>query len=871
MAFSSLCVYDEILKWSKGRSAWQRDVLRRLIVNGSLEEKDIDELILLCKIAHGIETPSASEAVPLPLDESHICHEEAAVESVRLTSISNVTNVNAINSADPLTFSETGLTIIYGDNGAGKSGYVRILKNVCRARHVDNRILPNAFVTGNGNPSAKISFKHGTSECLLDWGKEGKGATELVCVNVFDSGCASIYVNDENEIAYMPLGLDIFDKLSKACDTIKAELVSEKENLISRLETVPSDYQGTIASHWYTSINRNTKKEDIEKNASLSEEETKRLDELQNVLFEDSKKKRSAELRTKKERYLQLSERLEEIKAGLSVEKIETLKKAKEEFDTAGEAARLASKTAFKAEPLKGVGSDAWRELWIAAKRFSKTEAYPGEEYPYTGPNSKCVLCLQDLDQKAKDRLNRFKAFVQGETAKKETEAKEVYAGQANLIEAVKIWKDNDETLLKELKEDSDRLEGNARKFLQAAEARKNLVLKACENAQWKKLNELTENPAEAIDNLCKQLESRAKTLEEAEDPEVLKKLQSELKELNAKKWVSERKASINDDINRQLLVNKYENAISETNTRPITIMSTQLTDKYVTEELKKRFIEQLHELYGHELNVSLEKKEGEKGVTYYYMKLKDCQVPRTEVSEIISEGEFCAVAIAAFLAEISLSPTKSGVVFDDPVSSLDHLIREKVARQFVELAKDRQVIVFTHDLFFLVTLREIADKEKIPIHDQLVMKEHCGSGVCYAEVPWEALPTAKRIKNLNILLDTAEKKYKMEGAKAYEPLAAQICQKMRQTVERAIEEVLLLDIVQRYRRNIYAQKVRKLEKIRKEDCILLDELMTEYSKILHDQPEEARVALPRPERLRMDIGKLDEWMTEFNKRGIMV
>ena len=867
MDLSCLSVYGEILNWSKERPAWQRDALRRLVVNGSLGEKDIDELLRLCKIAHGIEEPLGSEAISVPLDEGHICPEETATESVSLTSIANVTNVNAINSANPLTFNESGLTIIYGDNGAGKSGYVRILKNICRARHIDERILPNVFVTADGNPSAKISFRHGTSECLFDWEKGKKGPTELLCINVFDSYCASIYVNNENEIAYMPLGLDVFDKLSKACDTIKAKLVSEKGSLTSKLETVPWDYQDTLSAEWYISISRKTKKEDIEKYASFNEEETKRLDDLQKVLFEDRRKKRAIELMMKKERYAQLSKRLEEISAGLLAEKIDALKNAKQELDTAIKVAELASKTAFEAEPLKGVGSDAWNELWMAAKKFSETEAYPGEEFPNIGPNSKCVLCLQDLGEKAKDRLNRFKAFIQGEAAKKEREAHEAYEKQTGLIEDVEVWRDNDETLLRELKEDSDQVEVNTRKFLKAAEALKNLVSKVCEDGQWEKLNELTENPAESINNLCKQLEIRAKILEEAEDPEVLKKLQLEFKELNAKKWVSERKTSISEEINRQFLVNRYENTISETNTRPITIMSTQLTDKYVTEELKNRFIVQLNQIYGHELKVSLEKKEGEKGITYYYLKLKDCLVPRTVVSEIISEGEFHAVAIAAFLAEISLSPTQSAVVFDDPVSSLDHLVREKVAEQFISLAKDRQIIVFTHDLFFLVTLGEIADKEKIPIHEQLIMKEYCGTGVCYTEAPWEALATTKRIKSLNSLLDTAEQKYKKEGAKAYEPLALQICQKMRQTIERAIEEVLLIDIVQRYRRNIHAQKVRKLEKIKKEDCILLDGLMTEYSKLLHDQAEEARVPLPKPEKLSGDIKKLSEWVTEYNRR----
>ena len=234
----------------------------------------------------------------------------------------------------------------------------------------------------------------------------------------------------------------------------------------------------------------------------------------------------------------------------------------------------------------------------------------------------------------------------------------------------------------------------------------------------------------------------------------------------------------------------------------------------------------------------------------------------------MISEGEFHAVALAAFLAEISISPTKSGIVFDDPVSSLDHLIRENVAKEFVTLAKDRQVVVFTHDLFFLVTLQDIADKENVPTHDQQVIRECSGPGVCHPDIPWEGLKTKDRIKNMNALLDKAEREYK-KGIKEYEPLAEQLCKQMRLTVERAIEEVLMADIVRRYRRNIMASKVKELIKIRKEDCIFLDGLMTEYSKLQHDQEAEARIPLPKPDKLRTDIKNLSAWATDYNKREI--
>jgi energy-coupling factor transporter ATP-binding protein EcfA2 len=869
--FSCPTVYDEILKWSYGRPEWQRDVLRRLLLNSSLGPDDIDEIFLLCKIVYGIEDGSEHNVAAIPLNESHICPDSGTGEAVRLTGIADVTNVNAITSSGPLTFGDSGLTIIYGDNGAGKSGYVRILKNLCRTREVDKKILSNVFESGEGRvPSAKIFFKTGAFDNVLEWEKDRQSPAELTCINMFDSGCASLYVNEDNRVVYMPLGLDIFDKLVKACDTIKARLAAEMEKIPSVLETLPMEHAETTVGKWYDGLKKNTPAEEVLKFASFSADEKRRLAELQKVLIEESKKKRAAELRMKKERYERLPTRIEAISSILSKEAIEKLKDLKSSFDTAVTAVKLASKAAFEKEEVKGIGSDAWRELWMAAKKFSETEVYPGQEFPNIGPKSKCVLCWQDLDlePQAKKRMNRFKAFVLGEAANKETQARQKYEEGKDILNKIEISEHGDETLLKELKEDSASLEESLSSFLESAKNRKAAELKACETGAWEDIASLPEvAPAESIRKLCEELESQAKILEQAEDPEMLPKLQAEFDELSAKKWVSERRDRITSEITRLSLVSKYDAAISDTDTRYITKTSTVLTDKYVTEELKERFIKQLKTIYEQDLKVTLEKKEGEKGAAYYCVKLKGCAVPKTDVAEIISEGEFRAVALAAFLAEISLSPTKSGVVFDDPVSSLDHLIRENVAAELVKIAKDRQVIVFTHDLFFLVSLWEKAKKdENLPVLNQRVERGYSGIGVCYPDAPWDALGVTKRLGQLKGFVEDAAQKYKL-GAEEYEKIAGFVCTKIRKTVERAVEEVLLADIVHRYRRTIYASKVLDLGKIRRQDLILLDDLMTRYSIQVHDQSEESKVKIPTPDKLKEDVTKLSEWIKEFRKR----
>ena len=111
---------------------------------------------------------------------------------------------------------------------------------------------------------------------------------------MFDSGCASVYVNEDNRIVYMPLGLDIFDKLAKVCDAIRTRLVAEKDKLASSLDRLPIDHEDTAIGKWYARIKWDTRPEEVLENTSFSTEDARRLAELQLALFEDSKKKEKA-------------------------------------------------------------------------------------------------------------------------------------------------------------------------------------------------------------------------------------------------------------------------------------------------------------------------------------------------------------------------------------------------------------------------------------------------------------------------------------------------------------------------------------------------------------------------------------------------
>jgi hypothetical protein len=157
-------VLKEIFEWSKERPEWQRDALRRLIEKGELTETDVRELAQICKSFHGLAEPAAVIA----LKEIHLPQKSAGSAPVVLHSIFHHRGANALAENQTLHFGP-GLTIVYGDNAAGKTGYIRILKSACRARGQE-KILGNV-VSGTPPPSfsVEIKYKVGNDEELKEW------------------------------------------------------------------------------------------------------------------------------------------------------------------------------------------------------------------------------------------------------------------------------------------------------------------------------------------------------------------------------------------------------------------------------------------------------------------------------------------------------------------------------------------------------------------------------------------------------------------------------------------------------------------------------------------------------------------------------
>ena len=191
------------------------------------------------------------------------------------------------------------------------------------------------------------------------------------------------------------------------------------------------------------------------------------------------------------------------------------------------------------------------------------------------------------------------------------------------------------------------------------------------------------------------------------------------------------------------------------------------------------------------------------------------------------------------------------------------------MARRLVEEAKTRQVIVFTHDIVFLLLLKQFAEEQSVAQLDQHVRQLSKGAGVCAEELPWVALPVKKKIGYLKNEMQTAEKLHREGHQAAYEKDATYLYGLLREAWERALEEVLLGGVVERFRPGVQTQHIGTIADITQEDCQILDAAMTKCSKWLpgHDKAAAARAPVPEPAELKADIESLEKWIADIRKR----
>lgn len=851
----------ELERWFAERPVWMQDAATRLLQNGTLDGDDIKHLVEMSKAEVGIYEGHPSSNLVNPV---RVSFQEAPRNStLKLLSISYLKGINALAPRKPLILDSGPLTVVYGLNASGKTGYIRVLKHASGQRK-PGPLHSDVFSIGKGEPSCKFRCEIDGATKELDWNLSQGALHELRGVQVYDSACASIYINEENEASYEPFELTLFTQLTEACGRVNSVLEAEIISKPQRKPAMPPGLVGTQSGLWYGKLTHLTTQAEIAQKCQWSIELEAELVGLNQRLVEANPSGKARDLRKHKERLLGLHGELTEFRVKLSdfgcTEYFEALRDLRAKENAAASDAKIV----FANAPLEGIGSQTWKLLWQQARAFSEEFAYKDAPFPNTKADARCVLCQQPLGDDAKRRLISFESFVKSGLETQAAIASEKVAqlfenfGRLPAASALDIRMDALGLMI-----ESDR--NTITSYCRLLEERRMALLTTDETSQ------LPTAPDDSVLQFLKdkaaQIEMEAVSLDQDALGQNRPTMELRREELVARKWLSQQQTSIQHEVQRLKVIHRLQEAQRLTNTQQLSMKKSSLADKLITSAFINRFQTELDSLGAGRIKVKLIKTRTERGHVFHEIRLQD-PTKSVRTSDVLSEGEFRIVSLAAFLADVVLRGQGCPFIFDDPISSLDQVFEQKAAQRLVELSKTRQVIVFTHRLSLLDHIDRAAEEAGCNAPSIVSMRrEFWGPGEPGEPKLSEMRPEGS-LDQLSQRLKRARETLERDGQAIYEELASGICGDFRITIERVIEKILLCDIIRRHSREVHTKnKLKNLARINDGDCHLFDEIMTKYSTHEHSQPEEAPVVLPEPNEIADDIKKVQAWIVSFKSR----
>ncbi|WP_040949384.1 AAA family ATPase [Gorillibacterium massiliense] len=849
----------EVEQWLSKRPRWLQHAAYLLIQNNNtLTEDNYRELVLLCKTeAQLIDTkikPQSVTAGSLSAKESSL--------HIRLDAIKSIRGISALSPRNPLKF-QSPLSIVYGQNGSGKSSYVRLLKHISGAKKI-GKLMGNVYVQEQQPQDCSlVIIKDGTSY-EINWAPDQGALNELRTLQLYDTDCANVYVNDENEVAYEPWILLFFSQLTDACLKVGQALKKEMDNITLSKLIPPEGSSNTKAILWLKKIKDTTSSKEIEDNCSWVGTDEITLRSKRQQLAETDPIEKMKQFRNTAQNIKKLQSILTKIRDSLTDESCNKVINALLDYSIKRKAAEEDARNVFEGLSLDGVGSESWKLLWEQARIYSEQLAYPEKLFPYIETGSNCVLCQQPLSPEAQGRLSSFESFVKDSLNKEAIAAESHYNTLLKAINEVP----SDETLALHFNSigiTSDKEKQTIIDFCAILKKRSERLNGATSLDQLANLPPV--DLLKFFDETAAAKEQQAADYEKSAQSENRDELKKSVIELETRRWLHQNKSVITENVEMLEKIAKYKAAIILTSTQSLSTKKSSLSNELITTEYIKRFQKELQDLGGSRINVELTKTRAERGHIYHQVKLRNCPA-NIRTSEVLSEGEFRIVSLAGFLADVEVGSNNTPFIFDDPISSLDQLFEEATVKRIARLSLSRQVIVFTHRLSFLTLLEDAANELGIDCNVTWLRAESWGTGEpgdtpVFAKKPEKALNLL-----LNDRLTRARKVLLEQGRTEYDLIAKGICSDFRILIERFIENDLLGDVVQRFRRSVNTMgKLHKLAYISVEDCKLFEDFMTKYSAYEHSQSYEIPIMLPEPDELQDDMEHIKIWLSDFKKR----
>lgn len=844
--------YEEVLSWAETRPWWQQKVLARIIAGVTFGEHDYEDIAR--SLMEEPESPpdggwfSNLTLPPVTQDEP-----------VRMIAVRKLANVNRLAPGQELTFEPNGLTVVYGHNGSGKSGYARVISSMVGARH-QKKILSDVFDNEPRTPSGEIVFEVGDKERTVILGQSPD--PELKRIAFYDEYCGNSYLTTDAEISYRPSAVKLLEDLAVVCTGVSQVIKAWTQEKSQPTPLPRVDPQGS-AGEFLRGLSASTSDDAVEAAIQCPADAAEQLEKQKIIvarLRASNPNHEKAQLLKISEELTTIADHLETLDTKVGMQAAQQLADLVANAELAQEMANLVSRRTFANEPLSEVGSSVWKVLWSAAEAYSKV-AYPDHPFPYTSDGAVCVLCQQRIDAEAADRLESFQRFVMDTTVE---EAKDAQSQVDKFRDGLRGLIERPEKISKAI------IQLEVKKYPRVEELNSILValrdrtLALAEGEEAHSVDVAATVAFLRKDAVTHRYQAHRVNVEEF--AKQLRQAEAQERQLCDQIAMHDGWQLIEDERTRLQAKEKLEKKLSETNTASITKKVGELTRAYVTQEADEFFTREAQNL-GLE-HVRFRATSARQGSQFHRTEFRDSR-SGTKLTDVLSEGEQTSLGFVGFLTEAHFDASKSALIFDDPVSSLDHMKRESVARRIVELAKERQVVVFTHDVAFTMLLRKAADEIAVPYATRGIEKRRKAEpGYTTEHHPWIAKDAAQRVDKLKQEVAALRRQEKGMPGEDYQRETEKIAGHMSQTWERIISQVIAEPLVDFVSLEVRVGKLRIIGRVTEQDVKTYDD---SYGRISawasrHDPNPALNYVPPTVEELKSEIDVIEDWLNRVKK-----
>ena len=777
-------IVDFLWEWAEEKGHWAKLLTEKVVSSerslSSVEREGIfDYFLQQIGLTSELSPTPVTKPVYVPTDKK-----------IRLTSLSEVSGVNKLAEKQTLAFSPN-LTVIFGDNGSGKTGYGRILKAFSQSYDKDNVVLSDISAPQKSK-SAVILFETDGNPDKFVWDGTNRN-DELQNVSVFNSQCVQISIGD-HQLIVSPIGFHLFNLISDELKELSKMLDKKMTALESNLGWKEALHEGTTQNEFVNGLSYASSETELLAISSFGDKEKESLSKAERELSKLNKNLVETEIQILISWDQEIAGLIEKIETAQNVlsdeswQRICEINKAISGFK--GESA-LSIKEVAEKRGVQLYESNEFSNFLKAAESYIK--ALGSTNYP--SKDDLCIYCLQLLNQPASELIASYRNILDS-TAQEELN--KLLAEKAVAVENIsridldlsvrnpKFGVDKDGKSLQptELIDFKSKFAKSQYNFA-LADSNKSPSVEMDYPSILKFLNDKKTAAGTELKN------KRGLLANISTNEETLKKRICELKD---RSLLLSKQAELKEAINAQKNFKKLRDNENDFRTNAISIKTSQARAELLEGNFDKIFADELKAFRKSHIQIDLGFST-ESGASRIRQKLGSYLL-----SDILSEGEQKAIALAEFLSELQLDNTNAPVIFDDPVNSLDHRIIDEVAKRLVQLSKSRQVIVFTHSILLLNSFIQERDIQKdlksgidLCFHE---VKENFGTTGFVYDCE-EVNSHTHYVSKMNEIITS-----KHDGEDESK-VAADGYSLLRSAIELTVEQSVLKDTVKRYRKGV--------------------------------------------------------------------